>query len=93
MGRLHFADMPKYFFHTRDGENLELDEEGTDLPDEQSAKNAAKELLTAMNIDKLPNGDHMSIAVMVHDANGEEIYVATLDLNAESRRNSGASAC
>ncbi|MGO4175611.1 DUF6894 family protein [Bosea sp. TAF32] len=73
--------MPRYFFHTRDGEKFDLDDEGTELPDEQSAYNAAKELLTAMNIEKLPNGDHISMAVTVQDAVGGEICVATLELH------------
>ncbi|BCB18085.1 hypothetical protein [Bosea sp. ANAM02] len=57
--------MPSYFFHTRDGQKLEIDEEGTDLPDDKSARNAAKELLAALNRDKLPNGDHMALSVTV----------------------------
>ncbi|WP_377848752.1 DUF6894 family protein [Bosea sp. UC22_33] len=73
--------MPSYFFHTRDGENLEFDEEGTDLPDDQSARNAAKELLAAMNREKLPNGDHMSLSVTVQNAEGREIYMANLRLD------------
>jgi hypothetical protein len=70
--------MPSYFFHTRDGEKLDIDEEGTDLPDDQSARNAAKELLAALNLEKLPNGDHMSLSVTVQNAEGAEIYVASL---------------
>ncbi|MCR4522680.1 MULTISPECIES: hypothetical protein [Bosea] len=73
--------MPSYFFHTRDGEKLEIDEEGTDLPDDQSARNAAKELLTALNREKLPNGDHMSLSVTVKNAEGAEIYIASLRLD------------
>lgn len=72
--------MPSYFFHTRDGNKLEFDEEGTDLPDDQSARNAAKELLAAMNREKLPNGDHMSLSVTVQNAEGMEIYIANLRL-------------
>lgn len=73
--------MPSYFFHTRDGEKLEFDEEGTDLPDDQSARNAAKELLAALNREKLPNGDHMSLSVTVQNAEGAEIYIASLRLD------------
>lgn len=73
--------MPSYFFHTRDGEKLEIDEEGTDLPDDQSARDAAKELLSALNRENLPNGDHMSLSVSVQNADGAEIYVANLRLD------------
>lgn len=72
--------MPSYFFHTLDGEKLEIDEEGTDLPDDQSARNAAKELLAALNREKLPNGDHMSLSVTVQNAEGAKIYIASLRL-------------
>jgi len=73
--------MPSYFFHTCDGEKLEFDEEGTDLPDDQSARNAAKELLAALNRENLPNGDHMSLSVTVQNAEGMEIYLASLRLD------------
>lgn len=76
--------MPSYFFHTRDGQKLEIDEEGTDLPDDQSARNAAKELLAALNREKLPNGDHMSLSVTVQNAQGVDIYVANLRLDGAS---------
>lgn len=70
--------MPSYFFHTRDGEKLDIDEEGTDLPDDQSARDAAKELLAALNREKLPNGDEISLSVIVQNAAGAQIYVANL---------------
>lgn len=73
--------MPCYFFHTRDGAKLEIDDEGTELPDDESARNAAKELLAAMNREKLPNGDHMWLSVTVQDAEGADIYVAQLRLD------------
>lgn len=80
-GEPNLTGMPRYFFHTRDGEHVELDDEGTDLPDNQAAKNAAKELLSGLNREKLPNGDHMELAVTVNDAAGAEIYTVTLNLD------------
>ncbi len=73
--------MPRYFFHTRDGNHIELDDEGTELPDDQAAKNAAKELLSGLNREKLPNGDHMELAVVVKDSAGVKIYTVTLNLD------------
>lgn len=73
--------MPRYFFHTRDGDHIELDDEGTELPDDQAAKNAAKELLSGLNREKLPNGDHMELAVVVKDSAGVKIYTVTLNLD------------
>jgi hypothetical protein len=77
---LHSANMTRYFFHTRDGEALDIDDEGVDLPDDQSAKDAAKEVLSAMTSEKLPNGDRMDFSVIVRNADGAEVYVATLTL-------------
>lgn len=57
-----------------------MDDEGTDLPNDQAAKNAAKELLAGLTREKLPNGDHMELAVTVKDAAGAEIYAVTLNL-------------
>lgn len=73
--------MPQYYFHTRDGDQVEFDDEGTELPDDQSAKNAAKELVAGLNREKLPNGDRMELAVTVRDAAGAEIYTVTLNLD------------
>ncbi|WP_051987396.1 hypothetical protein [Bosea sp. UNC402CLCol] len=73
--------MPSYFFHTRDGDKLDIDDEGTDLPDDQSARNAAKELLAELNREKLPNGDHMLLSVTVQNAQGAKVYVANLRLD------------
>lgn len=73
--------MPSYFFHTRDGDKLDIDDEGTDLPDDQSARNAAKELLAALNREKLPNGDDMLLSVTVQNAQGAKVYVASLRLD------------
>ena len=73
--------MPRYFFHTRDGDHIEMDDEGTELPNDLAAKNAAKELLSGLNREKLPNGDHMELAVVVKDSAGAEIYEVTLHLD------------
>ncbi|MGX1786110.1 DUF6894 family protein [Bosea sp. NPDC055332] len=73
--------MPRYYFHTRDGEHVEMDDEGTDLPDDQAAKNAAKDLISGLNREKLPNGDHMALTVIVKDAADAEIYTVTLNLD------------
>jgi hypothetical protein len=80
-GEPHLTGMPRYFFHTRDGEQVEIDDEGTDLPNDQAAKNAAKELVSGLNREKLPNGDHMELAVTVKDATGAEIYTVILNLD------------
>ncbi|WID99255.1 hypothetical protein QO058_14025 [Bosea vestrisii] len=79
----HSDGMARYFFHTHDGDTTDFDDEGVELTDNESAKAAAKELLAALSRDKLPNGDHMSLAVIVRDGSGMEIYVATLKLDVD----------
>ncbi|WP_129159907.1 hypothetical protein [Bosea sp. Tri-44] len=76
----HSARMARYFFHTHDGDKSDLDDDGVDLPDDQSAKDAAKELLAVMNREKLPNGNFLALSVTVRNSNGAQIYVATLKL-------------
>lgn len=73
--------MAHYFFNIRDAEKIDIDDEGIDLPDDKSAINAAKDLLSALAAKKLPNGDHMAISVTVRTAEGLEIYVARLILD------------
>lgn len=73
--------MPRYFFHTRDGQKIDVDDDGIDLPDDQSARNAAKELLLALNLEKLPDGDHIALSVTVQNDDGEDVYVAALRLD------------
>jgi len=80
-GESHLTGMPRYFFHTRDGEQVEMDDEGTELPDDQAAKNAAKELISGLNREKLPNGDHMELGVVVRNVAGAQIYEVTLSLD------------
>lgn len=80
LGEPHFSGMPRYFFHTRDGDQVDLDDEGTVLPNDQAAKNAAKELLAALNRDKLPDGDQMELAVTVKNEVGAEVYSVRLNL-------------
>ncbi|RXT44602.1 hypothetical protein B6S44_27610 [Bosea sp. Tri-44] len=72
--------MTRYFFHTRDGDKTDLDDEGVELPDDESAKNAAKELLADMSREKLPNGDFLALTVTVQNADGAQVYIAELKL-------------
>ena len=61
--------MRSCYFHTRDGEKLKLDEEGTDLPDDQSARHAAE-----------PWRPHILFGP-VQNADGADIYAAKLRLD------------
>lgn len=47
----------RYFFHVRDGENLLMDDEGVDLPDEESARDEARNAARDLIIDNIKHGD------------------------------------
>ena len=58
--------MTKYFFHKRDGSELVEDEEGTDLPDLEAARNeailAAREMMAEMVLEgKVVDGQQFEI--------------------------------
>ena len=70
--------MPRYFFHTEDGRRLS-DAEGTDLPDERTARNEAVCLLGQLMRED-PEGfwAHGSFRLTVADAAGETLFVLYL---------------
>jgi hypothetical protein len=72
--------MPRYFFHTEDGVLLP-DKEGSELPDERSARNEAVAVLGQM-VSEDPDGfwAHEAFRLTVTDAGGQTLYV--LDLGA-----------
>jgi hypothetical protein len=74
--------MTRFYFDTNVGDRTERDTEGVDLPNEARARAEAKAALTDMARDHLPNGNHMGFRVTVRDAAGEEIYYASLVMDA-----------
>lgn len=73
--------MPRFFFDTNDGRATDVDDEGVELPDHQSAKDAAKSILASTIGERLPNGDHIGLQVTVRDESGRRIYLASLKLD------------
>lgn len=71
--------MPRYFFHTEDGRRLS-DMEGSELPDERTARNEAVCVLGQMMRED-PEGfwAHGTFRLTVTDAGGGTLFV--LDLN------------
>lgn len=74
--------MTRFYFDTNVGDSTERDTEGVDLPNEARARAEAKAALTDMARDHLPNGNHMGFRVTVRDATGQEIYYASLVMDA-----------
>jgi hypothetical protein len=71
--------MPRYYFHIRNVDDVALDEEGTDLPDLTTARRqalaSARELLAnAIKEGKEP----ISESVVIADANGQELMSVPL---------------
>jgi hypothetical protein len=66
--------MPRYYFHIRNADDMARDEEGTDLPDLDSAHNAAlmcaRELL-AIAVEE--GADRMPESILITDASGREV--------------------
>lgn len=74
--------MTRFYFDTHDGDRTERDTEGVELPDEARARAEAKAALTDMARDHLPDGNHMGFRVTIRDEAGQEIYSASLVMDA-----------
>ena len=71
--------MPRYYFHIRNVDDVALDEEGTDLPDlntvcRQALASARELLANAIKEGKEP----ISESVVIADANGQELMSVPL---------------
>jgi hypothetical protein len=72
--------MPRYYFHIRNADDVLLDDEGTDLPD----LNAARELALASARDLLGDGIKggkavVAESIVVADADGQELMSVPLE--------------
>ena len=72
--------MPRFFFDTFDGENLQPDETGHELPDLDAAKQEAQKALPDMAKDALPGGNDRTFVVNVRDEAGQTVLRAALSL-------------
>ena len=72
--------MPRFFFDTFDGENLQPDETGHELPDLDAAKQEAQKALPDMAKDALPDGNYRTFVVNVRDEAGQTVLRAALSL-------------
>ena len=72
--------MPLFFFDIHDGVTYTRDSEGSDLPDEETARREAQGVLPDIARDKLPDGERRDFIVDLRNADGRYIYTATLSL-------------
>ena len=71
--------MPRYFFDFHEGSKVSLDEDGTVLPDMQTARDEATEALLEVGKETLPtNGEERSLSVSVRDEKGERVLTITI---------------
>ena len=71
---------PRFFIDTFDGESLQPDETGHELPDLDAAKKNAQKALPDMAKDALPGGNDRTFVVNVRDEAGQTVLRAALSL-------------
>jgi hypothetical protein len=59
--------MPVFFFDTRDGDNLDVDEVGLDFPDLDAARFEASRALTELARDVIPGTIRRELSIEVRD--------------------------
>lgn len=72
--------MPRFFFDFMDADNPYRDDQGTDLPDVETAKAEASRVLAEILRDKVRDGSCREIAVKVRSEAGEQLLKATFKL-------------
>ena len=65
--------MPRYFFHVRDGEAVQADPNGMDLPNLEAARKAAVERAYATWSARPPDPDHNAQVFEVANDAGETV--------------------
>ena len=75
--------MPRYFFDLDEGGRHIHDDEGSELPDVQHARDEAVGLLPAIVTARLPDGEAHEFVATVRTADGATVFRATLRLTME----------
>jgi len=71
--------VPLYFFDTDDGKTLFRDDEGSELPDDQAARNEASLALAELAKDYIPRGaPQKNITMWVRNAQGQSVLKLAL---------------
>ncbi len=76
--------MPRYYFDFHDGAEVTMDDEGTELPDMQAARDEATETLLSVAKDALPpNGKARQLSIRVRDEQGKHLLAISLGYSEE----------
>ena len=75
--------MPRFYFDINDGRTRTMDNEGHDLESFESARKLAVQELALIIRDDMPDGERESYVVVLRDAQGVPVYVATATMIGE----------
>jgi hypothetical protein len=75
--------MPLYYFDVREGDNLNRDTDGLDLPSIKEAREQASMALSTMLHDALPDGLHMDISIEVRGADSRALFKVHITFDVE----------
>jgi hypothetical protein len=75
--------MPRYYFDVDDGENQDLDIDGVELSDENTARAEAISDLYALAREMLPQAGRWQIALSVRDEGGTVVIEEALSVTVE----------
>ena len=71
--------MPRYFFDIAEGDRIFADNEGTELEDDDDARDEALETLGQIAKDKLPEGKRREFVATVRHGDRREFIIAVRD--------------
>lgn len=71
--------MTRYFFHSRDGDQILQDDVGVELPTDQAAVAEAKRALSELVGETLPSENKASLRIEVTDEGGASVAEASVD--------------
>ena len=80
------ARMPRYYFDSRDGEELVSDDTGVILPSIEHAREQAAQALAELAKDVLAGSVHRELATEIRNEAGEPLLRATLVFEVERLR-------
>lgn len=78
------AALPKFFFDIDDGKHVLIDNLGTELPDETSAREEATKTLVDMGRDSIPgDGPKRTLRITVRGPTGGPLFELVLDFDSK----------
>jgi hypothetical protein len=76
--------MPLYYFDVREGDNLNRDTEGLNLPGIGEARDQASMALSTMLKDAMPDGPHLDMAIEVRSEDSRALFKVGITFDIKS---------